>query len=94
MIKLATTMRILKKKNSFVVNVQLSLSEVATKHAQNMGLISSNTNVNFVAIFHNGFVGAILIFVNHVIRNNVLAIMFQERPKISYQNVKGLRNVL
>lgn len=59
-----------------------------------MDKISLSLNANFVAKLPNGFVGATLISVSHVIRNNAQEIMFLEKLKTSCQNVKGQINAL
>ena len=58
-----------------------------------MEKISFNLNVNFVVILLNGFVGEILIFVNHVIKGNVMEITLVNTLKINCLNVKVLENV-
>ena len=63
------------------------------KIAQNMGMISSNLNVNFVAQPLNGFAGETLTFVNPVIKGSAMAIMWVSIRKINCLNAKGLVNV-
>lgn len=78
------------KNNWFVLNVVTFLLKIV----QNMVLISYNLNVNFVVQQLNGFAGEILIFVNPVIKNNVMETMCQNIQNNNCQNVKVLVNVL
>jgi hypothetical protein len=73
----------LKLKSSFVQIVV----KFRFKTVHNMGKISYNSNVNSVAIFLNGFVGVILIFVNLATSANVLGIMLVNIRNNNYQNV-------
>ena len=52
-----------------------------------------NLNVNIVAQLLNGFVGEIHIFVNLVIKNNVMEIMLVSTLYKNYQNAQGQSNV-
>ena len=54
---------------------------------------SMNLNVNIVVQLHNGFVGEIHIFVNLVIKDNVMEIMLVSIQYKNYQNVQGLKIV-
>jgi len=53
-----------------------------------------NSNVDIAATLLNGFVGETPIFVNPVIRDNVVETMSANIPKINYLNVKGKITVL
>jgi hypothetical protein len=57
------------------------------KIAKNMVKILFSLNVNFAVVQLNGSAGEILIFVNHVIKDNVQEIMSQNTQRINYQNV-------
>jgi len=59
-----------------------------SKIARNMGKTSFNSNVNFVVALLNGFAGEILIFVSHVIKDNVMEIMWVNIQRISFRNAK------
>jgi len=63
------------------------------KIAQNMGMISSNLNVNFVAQPLNGFAGETLIFVNPATRDSAMVIMWVNILRISCLNALDLVNV-
>lgn len=58
----------------------------------NMETILLSLNVNFVVLSPNGSVGEILIFVNRVIKDNVMVIMYQNMKDTNCQNVKVLEN--
>lgn len=58
-----------------------------------MGQNSLNSNVSSAAVLHNGFVGAIHIFVNLATRNNVLGITCQGKVKVNYLNVQVKKDV-
>lgn len=60
---------------------------------QNMEKTLLNLNVNFVVLLLSGFVGVIPIFVNHVIKSNVMETIYQNTLKISSLNVKVQVNV-
>lgn len=52
----------------------------------------SNSNVNSVVLWLNGFVGEILIFVIHATKDNVVVILSVNIRKINFQNAKALVN--
>jgi len=74
----------LKLNNWFV----LTAAKYQSKIARNMGKTSFNSNVNFVVALLNGFVGEILIFVSHVIKDNVMEIMWVNIQRTSFRNAK------
>tara|TARA_B110000285_G_C14750716_1_gene435043 strand:- start:171 stop:503 length:333 start_codon:yes stop_codon:yes gene_type:complete len=93
-IRPVTIMPLSKKKSLFAVSVLQSPLVVVKKHVKLMEPISSNTNANSAATYHNGSVGVILISVNHAIRDNALVITFLERVGTSLINALVRRSVL
>jgi hypothetical protein len=86
--------KVSKKKNLFVENVQQSQLGVECKNVLNMGKILLSLNVSSVVKLPNGSVGVTHISASLAIKDNALVTMFQERLKISYLNAKVLRNAL
>lgn len=82
-----------RKRSWYAVNVHLWVLEAVLKLARSMELISSNSNASSVAPSPSGSAGEIHISVSRVIRNSVVVITYQGRPKISCQNVQGKQSV-
>lgn len=69
-----------------MVSALLNKLEPVSRIVISMELIISNSNVSSVAVWLNGFVGAILIFANPVTQNKIMEIMFLENQRMNCLN--------